>query len=83
LQGRDHAPSDEEAAQHEEDHDGLMAEAGHKVECLGNHSGRDYLGKRNKEKSPKMLHDNEQRRQSTQAIKMDKAMVQERLKAKG
>jgi hypothetical protein len=75
LQGRNHAPSDEEAAQDKEDHDGLMAEPSHKVECLGNHSGRDYLGKRYKEKRPQMLHNDKERSQSTQAIKMNKAMV--------
>jgi hypothetical protein len=69
------APSNEEAAQDKEDHHSLMAEPRHEVECLGNHSGRDHLRKRNKEKRPQMLHDNEQSRQSTQAIKMNKAMV--------
>jgi len=60
-----------------------MAEPGHKVKCLGNHSGRDYLRIRNKEKRPQMLHDDKERSQSTQAIKMNKAGVQERLKAEG
>ena len=69
------APSNEEAAQDKEDHHSLMAEPRHEVECLGNHSRRDHLGKRNKEKRPQMLHNDKERSQSTQAIKMNKAMV--------
>ena len=60
-----------------------MIKTSNEVEELGNHSGRDYLGKRNKEKRPQMLHDDKERSQSTQAIKMDEAVVQERLKATG
>ena len=75
LQCSDHASANEETDQNKEDHHGLMAEPRHEVECLGNHSGRDYLGKRNKEKSPKMLHNDKERSQSTQAIKMNKAVV--------